>query len=94
MRHPNGDKLIVARTPDRHHIYFNVHDGRDRGSIVDFVQLRERLSLGAVRKLLRPYLGRSIVLPAGQEPTALGLVPSEFDVAAVQGKWLDAKRIP
>ncbi|MEZ6081055.1 MAG: hypothetical protein R3C56_36945 [Pirellulaceae bacterium] len=46
MRHTNGDKIIVARTPDRHHIYFNVHDGRDRGSIVDFVQMRERLLIG------------------------------------------------
>jgi hypothetical protein len=94
LRHPNGDKLIVARTPDRHHIYFNVHDVRDRGSIVDFVQSRDRVSLGSVRKLLRSYLGRSIVLPAGQEPTALGLIPSEFDVSAVQGKWLDAKPLP
>ncbi len=94
MRHPNGDKLIVARTPDRHHIYFNVHDGRDRGTIVDFVQNRDNVTLGEIRKILRPYVGKTIVLPRGQSPTGLSLVPSEFDVAAVQSKWVDAKPLP
>src|SRR5690606_18362562 len=31
MRHPSGDKIIVARQSNRHWIYFNVHDSRDRG---------------------------------------------------------------
>lgn len=91
LRHANGDKLIVARTPERHHIFFNVHDASDRGSIIDFVQSRENCSLGAVRKILRPYLGRPISLPKGQASTALSLVPSSFDVVKIQSAWLDAQ---
>jgi hypothetical protein len=34
-----------------------VRDDRDNGSIIDFVQFRQRLSLGAVRKELRPWIG-------------------------------------
>ncbi|MEZ6137003.1 MAG: DUF3991 and TOPRIM domain-containing protein [Pirellulaceae bacterium] len=94
LRHTNGDKLIVARTNQRHHIYFNVHNGRDRGTIIDFVQVRERATIGDIRKLLRPYVGRSIELPDGQTPTALSLVPSSFDVAAVQTKWHSASPLP
>jgi hypothetical protein len=35
-----------------------VRDERDNGSIVDFVQFRQRISLGAVRKELRPWIGQ------------------------------------
>lgn len=59
MRHPvSDDKVIVKRAADGHYIYFSVRDDRDNGSIIDFVQFRQGLSLGAVRKELRPWIGQ------------------------------------
>jgi hypothetical protein len=94
LKHTNGDKLVVARTSTKQHIYFNVHDPRDRGTIIDFVQHREKLTLGEIRKLLRGYLGRPISLPAGETPTALSLVPSQFDIASVHAAWMRASPLP
>ncbi len=55
MRHPNGDKIIVARDTDGHWTYFSVRDDRDNGSIIDFIQHRQPKSLGEVRKALREW---------------------------------------
>jgi hypothetical protein len=62
MRDGRGDKIIVKRDADGHYVYFSVRDDRDNGSIIDFVQRRHGVSLGAVRKELRPWTG-------GQSPT-------------------------
>ena len=51
------DKIIVATDQDGHGIYFSVRDDRDNGSIIDFVQKRQGLNLGEVRKELRPWVG-------------------------------------
>lgn len=51
------DKIVIARGKDGHDVYFNVHDERDSGSIVDFVQRRQNLNLGQVRQELRPWAG-------------------------------------
>lgn len=60
MRHPNGDKIVIARGEDQHWIYFSVRDDNDNGSIVDFVQRRRRCTLGDVRRELRPWMGSGI----------------------------------
>lgn len=59
MRHAaTDDKVVVARSAeDGHWTYFSVRDDRDNGSIVDFVQRRQALSLGRVRQELRPWIG-------------------------------------
>src|ERR1700722_6650758 len=57
MRAPDGDKVIIKRDADGHFVYFSVHRDGDSGSIIDFVQQRRRLSLGAVRKELRSWSG-------------------------------------
>lgn len=57
MRHPNSDKIVIKRAADGHYVYFSVRDDRDNGSIIDFVQHRERVSIGVVRKILRPWIG-------------------------------------
>lgn len=54
----SGDKLVVAKAHDGHWIYFSVRDDHDNGTIIDFVQRRAGLSLGEVRKELRPWIGR------------------------------------
>ena len=59
MRHPvSDDKVIIKRGMDGHYVYFSVRDDRDNGTIIDFVQFRQGLSLGAVRKELRPWIGQ------------------------------------
>ena len=58
------DKIIVARSAaDGHWTYFSVRDQADNGSIVDFLQRRRSLSLGHLRRELRPWVGQ----PAGAE---------------------------
>jgi hypothetical protein len=58
MRNPKDDKVIIKRNTNAHYVYFSVRDDRDNGTIIDFVQYRQNLSLGAVRKELRPWIGQ------------------------------------
>jgi len=58
MRHANGDKVIIKRDVDGHYVYFSVRDDGDHGTVIDFAQNRLRLSLGELRKTLRPWVGR------------------------------------
>lgn len=53
-----GDKVVIKRNGNGHYVYFSVRDDADNGTIIDFVQHRERVSLGAVRKELRPWIGQ------------------------------------
>ena len=57
MRDARGDKLVIARGEDGHWIYFSVRDVSDNGTIIDFVQHREGVRLGGVRRRLRPWIG-------------------------------------
>lgn len=56
MMRYGGDKIVIA-TKDDHGVYFNIHDDNDNGTIIDFLQRRERLNMGQVRQKLRPWLG-------------------------------------
>lgn len=60
----NNDKIIVSKGHDGHWQYFNAHDVSDNGSIVDFVQNRQGITLGEVRKELRPWLNGEVKRPA------------------------------
>jgi hypothetical protein len=57
LRHAGTDDKIVVRHSDGHWTYFSVRDGRDNGTIVDFLQRRGVRSLGEVRQQLRDWLG-------------------------------------
>jgi phage/plasmid primase-like uncharacterized protein len=57
MRHANGDKVVVSRQPDGHYTFFSVRADHDSGTIIDFIQKRKGLSLGAIRKELRGWVG-------------------------------------
>lgn len=92
LKHPNGDKLIVARTKNGQFMYFNAK-GSDNGTIIDFVQARDQCSLGEVRKLLRPWLNGSDPPPLSEPTLPIELQPSEHDAAQVLGRWLQAKPI-
>ena len=63
MRHPGGDKIVIARGEDQHWIYFSVRDDTDNGSIIDFIQHRRRCTLGEVRRELRPWIGGAVARP-------------------------------
>ena len=86
IRNTIGDKLIVSRGLNRHWKYFNVHDDRDQGTIIDFIQFRDRCSLGEVRKRLRDWVGRSSfdAQPNYQSPE---LLPSVHDPQQVLNAW-------
>lgn len=92
LRHPNGDKLIVARNRNGFYMYFNAK-GNDRGTIIDFVQARDRLSLGEVRRHLRPWLTGQVSPPPMSSTLPFDLQPSEHDAAQVLGRWIQAKPI-
>lgn len=51
-----ADKIIVSRNRNGHHIYWSTDDPNDSGTIIDFAQRRKSLSLGGIRKELRPWL--------------------------------------
>jgi hypothetical protein len=77
-----GDKIVVKRNTNGHYVFFSVRDDRDNGTVIDFLQRRQNLSLGAVRQILRPWIGRSAIPPQFPklEPTSPDrmLVESEY----------------
>ena len=60
MRHSATDeRVVVATSAQGHGIYFTIGSERDSGTIIDFVQNKQALNLGQVRKALRPFAGLS-----------------------------------
>lgn len=60
MRHRvTGERIVVATSAQGHGIYFTIGSERDSGTIIDFVQNKQGLNLGQVRKALRPFAGLS-----------------------------------
>jgi len=54
----DGDRVVVATNSlDNHGVYFNVHDQKDSGSVIDFVRRRTGMNLPQIRKELRSWLG-------------------------------------
>jgi hypothetical protein len=92
MRHPTtDDKIVVARREsDQHWTYFSVRDSSDNGTIVDFIQRRDRATLGGVRKELRAWSGqaRPTVSADDYVPT---LASPTRDRAAVQNLYSVAR---
>jgi hypothetical protein len=58
-----GDKIVVKRNGNGHYIFFSVRDDRDHGTVIDFLQRRKNVSLGEVRQILRPWIGRPAIPP-------------------------------
>jgi len=90
MRHPvSDDKVIVKRGLNGHYTYFSVRDDRDNGTIIDFVQNRQRLSLGTVRKELRPWIGQPPV-PVPSFPALPKTEKDRMKVEAAYARMQDA----
>jgi len=94
MRNLNNDKIIIKRaSPSGHYVYFSVRDNRDNGTIIDFVQHRQNLSLRAVREELRSWIGA----PPVTVPAFAPLVKTAKDRRAVEIEYAlmeDALRHP
>lgn len=58
-----GDKIVVKRNGNGHYVFFSVRDDRDNGTVIDFLQRRKELSLGAVRQILRQWMSRPTIPP-------------------------------
>jgi hypothetical protein len=87
-----GDKIVVKRNSNGHYVFFSVRDDRDHGTVIDFLQRRENRSLGAVRQILRPWIGRPAI--PSQYST---LEPTSSDRMRVESEYLrmaDALRHP
>lgn len=67
MRHANGDKIIVSKK-GANWVYFSVHDDRDNGTIVDFIEKRTSKSLTAIGRELAAWSGGAGVLPVYSLP--------------------------
>jgi len=84
MRSGNGDKVVIKRNSNGHFVYFSVRDDRDNGTIIDFLSNRRRLSLGQIRKELRPWTGRR---SPSSLPLFVPLVPAAKDRASVEREY-------
>jgi len=92
MRHPNGDKIIIAKNEaSGDWMYFSVRDDRDNGTIIDFVQHLDGVSLGRLRQILRSWMGSP--RPAGIQLSMFvkDLEAVSRDRATVVAVWERAK---
>ncbi len=86
------DKIVVKRSGNGHYVFFSVRDDGDNGTVIDFLQRRQNLSLGAVRQILRPWLGRPAPSPPFPElePTS----PDRMRVEGAYRRMVNAQRFP
>ncbi len=91
MRHANGDKIGVGKTPAGTFVYYNFK-GDDSGTIIDLVQTLDGGSLGDVRKVLRDFDG-SVAMHAPSPTLPFKLQPSQHDASRVLAGWMKSKPI-
>lgn len=87
-----ADKIVVQRNHNGHYVFFSVRDDSDNGAMVDFLQRRQNLNLGAVRQILRPWIGRSAAPPQfpALEPTST----NRMHVECAYRRMANAQRYP
>jgi len=98
MRHPTtGDKIVVKfgtkRAPD-HWGYYSVRQDGDHGSIIDFAQRRLNVSIGTVRKELRPWIGEPPVKVPTFPPPQRTIFKDRTHVEVEYAKTESARRHP
>jgi len=84
------DKIVVKRNRNGHYVFFSVRDDSDNGTLIDFLQRRQNLSLGAVRQILRPWIGQSTTSP--QFPELEPTSPDRMRVESEYRRMVNAHR--
>jgi len=79
------EKLVVGKQAG-HFVYTNTKDPQDQGSIIDFIQRRQGLNLGQVRKTLRPALAGDYVPRHDWKPPA-------YAVDKAQDRWVKGREV-
>ena len=87
-----ADKIVVKRNGNGHYVFFSVRDDEDHGTLIDFLQRRQNLSLGAVRQILRPWIGRPAASP--QFPGLESTSPNRMHVECAYRRMANAQRFP
>jgi len=87
-----ADKIVVKRNGNGHYVFFSLRDDDDNGTVIDFVQRRQHLSLGAVRQVLRPWIGRSANAP--QFPQLQPASPDRMRIEREYRRMAEAQRYP
>lgn len=67
MRHGNGDKIIISKK-GAHWVYFSVHDDRDNGTIINFIENRTNKTLPEIGRELVGWSGGAGALPVYNLP--------------------------
>jgi hypothetical protein len=88
----DADKIVVKRNGNGHYVFFSVRDDRDNGTVIDLLQRRQNLSLGAVRQILRPWIGRPAIF--SQFPKLEPAGPDRMRVEGAYRRMADAQRFP
>src|SRR5947209_10040751 len=87
-----ADKIVVKRNGNGHYVFFSVRDDDDHGTLIDFLQRRQNLSLGAVRQILRPWIDRPAASP--QFPGLESTSPNRMHVECAYRRMANAQRFP
>src|SRR6266567_5300473 len=87
-----ADKIVVKRNGNGHYVFFSVRDDDDHGTLIDFLQRRQNLSLGAVRQILRPWIGWPATSP--QFPRLEPTSPNRMHAECAYRRMADAARYP
>jgi hypothetical protein len=86
------DKIVVKRNVNGHYVFFSLRDDGDHGTLIDFLQRRQPLSLGAVRRILRPWLGHPAASP--HFPELATASPNRMRVEGAYRSMVSAQRFP
>jgi len=90
MRGPNNDKIILGKDgTSGDWIYFSIRDEADHGTIIDFVQKRQRLNLGEMRKQLRTWINGATQLAPRLSPECYvkDVEPITCDLAGIRAQF-------
>jgi len=87
-----ADKIVVKRNGNGHYVFFSVRDDRDHGTVIDLLQRRQNLNLGAVRQILRPWIGRPAIF--WQFPKLEPAGPDRMRVEGAYRHMANAQRFP
>lgn len=94
MRNSQGDKIAIVRRSTGHWVYINTH-GQDSGSIIDFVQAQKSLSIGQVRKELRPWISGKVSsrISFTDEREEFKILPIDRDLSKVNEHWRQTRSL-